>query len=49
VICARATPLSAGKAIAAASIPFQSQLFILVLPSFGSNGGYRARFRNRPL
>ena len=30
---ARATPLSAGNVIAAASIPRKSQLFILVLPS----------------
>src|SRR5271169_1332875 len=35
---ARATPLSAGNAIAAASIPLKSQLVIFVLPSFGLSG-----------
>jgi hypothetical protein len=33
-VCARATPLSAGKASAVASAPLQSQLFILRPPVF---------------
>jgi hypothetical protein len=35
VLSAPATPLNAGKAIVAASIPFQSQLFMFVLPFVG--------------
>jgi hypothetical protein len=38
VLCARAMPLSAGKAIVAASIPFQSQLFMFDLPALGFCG-----------
>jgi hypothetical protein len=36
--CAWAAPLKAGTAIAAVSIPFESQLFIFVLASFGFSG-----------
>jgi len=41
---ARATPLSAGNTIAAASISFQSQLFIFALPSLAFRGTPRARY-----